>query len=47
MERKIRKLPVDKETYKLLNYDPMYYISNSPVIKKKDVLGLDNENKEI
>lgn len=35
MERKIRKLPVDKETHKLLNNDPLYYVSNSPLVIKR------------
>lgn len=29
MERKIKKLPVDKETHKLLNYDSLYYVPNN------------------
>ncbi len=27
---KIRKLPVDKDTHKLLNYNSLYYVPHSP-----------------
>ena len=28
--KKLKKLPVDEETHKLLNYDSMYYTPNAP-----------------
>ena len=26
----IKKLPVDKDTHKLLNYNPLYYVPHAP-----------------
>jgi len=30
MDKKLKKLPIDAETHKLLKYDPMYYVPNAP-----------------
>jgi len=27
---KLKKLPVDKDTHKLLKYDPLYYVPHHP-----------------
>ena len=27
---KLKKLPIDRETHKLLKYDSLYYVPNSP-----------------
>lgn len=37
MARKLKKLPVDKETHKLLNFDSLYYVpDDNLIIKKKE-----------
>ena len=28
--KKLKKLPVDKDTHKLMKHDPMYYVPNAP-----------------
>lgn len=48
MRKKLENLPIDKDTHKLMHYDSLYYVPNSPFdeftflkklskIKKKEV----------
>jgi len=45
----IRKLPVDRYTHKLMNYDPMYYVPHAPFdeyefLKKQSEKEMKHEN---
>ena len=48
----IKPLPVDMNTWKLMNYDPLYYVANSTIKFYENRLtelgdNLTDENKEI
>lgn len=48
----IKPLPVDMDTWKLMNYDPLYYVANSAIKFYENRLtelgnNLTNENKNI
>ncbi len=52
MSKEIKKLPVDAETHKLLNYDSLYYVPHSPYdeyefLKKLSIKKFISNNKEV
>lgn len=42
----LKPLPVDKETHKLLNHDPMYYVPHAPYDEYEFLKKLSLKNKK-